>query len=191
MFYSNRRQELPRLRWFTLSREQCLQRRPKRRSLPLRRVRALEPLPQWPHQLWCPLIWLRVSPKHARWWLQVDQMPSLEKPCVFWVLWWQNRFRESHSRIVFCVVISSEIIYHRCFLKPFIFTSLAPGMQLSQGKTLTPAQFQQLQLRTQLQQQQQPQAASPQIKAVGKPQQVHALLVWRMPYLFCCPILRY
>ncbi|XP_043102528.1 E1A-binding protein p400 isoform X5 [Puntigrus tetrazona] len=48
----------------------------------------------------------------------------------------------------------------------------APGMQLSQGKPLTPAQFQQLQLRQQLQQQQQqPQAASPQIKAVGKPQQ--------------------
>uniref|UniRef100_A0A8C1L7W6 E1A binding protein p400 n=1 Tax=Cyprinus carpio TaxID=7962 RepID=A0A8C1L7W6_CYPCA len=49
----------------------------------------------------------------------------------------------------------------------------APGMQLSQGKPLTPAQFQQLQLRQQLQQQQQqPQAASPQIKAVGKPQQL-------------------
>ncbi|XP_058640219.1 E1A-binding protein p400 isoform X5 [Onychostoma macrolepis] len=45
----------------------------------------------------------------------------------------------------------------------------APGMQLSQGKPLTSAQFQQLQLRQQLQQQ--PQAASPQIKAVGKPQQ--------------------
>uniref|UniRef100_A0A671KFM6 E1A-binding protein p400-like n=1 Tax=Sinocyclocheilus anshuiensis TaxID=1608454 RepID=A0A671KFM6_9TELE len=51
----------------------------------------------------------------------------------------------------------------------------APGMQLSQGKPLTPAQFQQLQLRQQLQQQQQqPQAASPQIKAVGKPQQSFA-----------------
>uniref|UniRef100_A0A672M150 E1A binding protein p400 n=1 Tax=Sinocyclocheilus grahami TaxID=75366 RepID=A0A672M150_SINGR len=52
----------------------------------------------------------------------------------------------------------------------------APGMQLSQGKPLTPAQFQQLQLRQQLQQQQQPpQAASPQIKAVGKPQQKQKL----------------
>ncbi|XP_073675637.1 E1A-binding protein p400 isoform X2 [Garra rufa] len=46
----------------------------------------------------------------------------------------------------------------------------APGMQLSQGKPLTPAQIQ-FQLRQQqIQQQQQPQAASPQIKAV-KPQQ--------------------
>uniref|UniRef100_A0A672TEG3 E1A binding protein p400 n=1 Tax=Sinocyclocheilus grahami TaxID=75366 RepID=A0A672TEG3_SINGR len=50
----------------------------------------------------------------------------------------------------------------------------APGMQFSQSKPLTPAQFQQLQLRQQLQQQQQQtQATSPQIKAVGKPQQVH------------------
>ncbi|KTG36724.1 hypothetical protein cypCar_00009287 [Cyprinus carpio] len=48
----------------------------------------------------------------------------------------------------------------------------APGMQFSQSKPLTPAQFQQLQLRQQLQQQQQQtQATSPQIKAVGKPQQ--------------------
>uniref|UniRef100_A0A9J8BWM4 E1A binding protein p400 n=1 Tax=Cyprinus carpio carpio TaxID=630221 RepID=A0A9J8BWM4_CYPCA len=49
----------------------------------------------------------------------------------------------------------------------------APGMQFSQSKPLTPAQFQQLQLRQQLQQQQQQtQATSPQIKAVGKPQQL-------------------
>ncbi|XP_026100544.1 E1A-binding protein p400 isoform X8 [Carassius auratus] len=47
----------------------------------------------------------------------------------------------------------------------------APGMQFSQSKPLTPAQFQQFQLRQQLQQQQQTQATSPQIKAVGKPQQ--------------------
>uniref|UniRef100_A0A673GNS7 E1A-binding protein p400-like n=1 Tax=Sinocyclocheilus rhinocerous TaxID=307959 RepID=A0A673GNS7_9TELE len=49
----------------------------------------------------------------------------------------------------------------------------APGMQFSQSKPLTPAQFQQLQLRQQLQQQQQQtQTTSPQIKAVGKPQQL-------------------
>ncbi|KAG1974053.1 E1A-binding protein p400 [Pimephales promelas] len=50
----------------------------------------------------------------------------------------------------------------------------APGMQLPQGKQLTPAQFQlirQQHLQQQQQQQQQPQATSPQIKAVGKPQQ--------------------
>ncbi|XP_067269517.1 E1A-binding protein p400 isoform X2 [Pseudorasbora parva] len=49
----------------------------------------------------------------------------------------------------------------------------APGMQLSQGKQLTQAQFQLLrqQQLQQQQQQQQPQATSPQIKAVGKPQQ--------------------
>ncbi|XDV48782.1 hypothetical protein PO909_018152 [Leuciscus waleckii] len=48
----------------------------------------------------------------------------------------------------------------------------APGMQLSQGKQLTQAQFQLLrQQQLQQQQQQQPQATSPQIKAVGKPQQ--------------------
>uniref|UniRef100_A0A8C2PPC9 E1A binding protein p400 n=1 Tax=Cyprinus carpio TaxID=7962 RepID=A0A8C2PPC9_CYPCA len=52
----------------------------------------------------------------------------------------------------------------------------APGMQFSQSKPLTPAQFQQLQLRQQLQQQQQQtQATSPQIKAVGKPQQKQKL----------------
>uniref|UniRef100_A0A8C1NRX2 E1A binding protein p400 n=1 Tax=Cyprinus carpio TaxID=7962 RepID=A0A8C1NRX2_CYPCA len=49
-------------------------------------------------------------------------------------------------------------------------TLVAPGRPNS--KPLTPAQFQQLQLRQQLQQQQQQtQATSPQIKAVGKPQQ--------------------
>ncbi|KAK7135607.1 hypothetical protein R3I94_014311 [Phoxinus phoxinus] len=46
----------------------------------------------------------------------------------------------------------------------------APGMQLSQGKQLTQAQFQLLR-QQQLHQPQQPQATSPQIKAVGKPQQ--------------------
>uniref|UniRef100_A0A673GND8 E1A-binding protein p400-like n=1 Tax=Sinocyclocheilus rhinocerous TaxID=307959 RepID=A0A673GND8_9TELE len=52
----------------------------------------------------------------------------------------------------------------------------APGMQFSQSKPLTPAQFQQLQLRQQLQQQQQQtQTTSPQIKAVGKPQQKQKL----------------
>ncbi|XP_059378485.1 E1A-binding protein p400-like isoform X2 [Carassius carassius] len=51
----------------------------------------------------------------------------------------------------------------------------APGMQFSQSKPLTPAQFQQFQLRQQLQQQQQTQATSPQIKAVGKPQQKQKL----------------
>ncbi|XP_077079277.1 E1A-binding protein p400 isoform X10 [Siphateles boraxobius] len=47
----------------------------------------------------------------------------------------------------------------------------APGMQLSQGKQLTQAQFQLLRQQQLQQQQQQPQATSPQIKAVGKPQQ--------------------
>lgn len=47
----------------------------------------------------------------------------------------------------------------------------ATGMQLPQGKTLTPAHLQMLrQQQLQQHQQQQQQAASPQIKAVGKPQ---------------------
>lgn len=53
----------------------------------------------------------------------------------------------------------------------------ATGMQLPQGKPLTPAHLQmlrqqQLQQHQQQQQQQQQQAASPQIKAVGKPQEL-------------------
>ncbi|XP_067460683.1 E1A-binding protein p400 isoform X4 [Thunnus thynnus] len=47
----------------------------------------------------------------------------------------------------------------------------ATGMQLQQGKPLTPAHLQMLR-QQQLQQQQQQQAASPQIKAVGKPQEL-------------------
>ncbi|XP_074494783.1 E1A-binding protein p400 isoform X3 [Sebastes fasciatus] len=47
----------------------------------------------------------------------------------------------------------------------------AAGMQLPQGKTLTPAHLQMLR-QQQLQQHQQQQAASPQIKAVGKPQEL-------------------
>ncbi|CAK6950368.1 E1A-binding protein p400 isoform X3 [Scomber scombrus] len=49
----------------------------------------------------------------------------------------------------------------------------AAGMQLPQGKPLTPAHLQMLrQQQLQQQQQQQQQAASPQIKAVGKPQEL-------------------
>ncbi|XP_044051500.1 E1A-binding protein p400 isoform X7 [Siniperca chuatsi] len=51
----------------------------------------------------------------------------------------------------------------------------AAGMQLQQGKTFTPAHLQMLrqqQLQQHQQQQQQQQAASPQIKAVGKPQEL-------------------
>ncbi|XP_029294792.1 E1A-binding protein p400 isoform X3 [Cottoperca gobio] len=49
----------------------------------------------------------------------------------------------------------------------------AAGMQLPQGKPLTPAHLQMLrQQHQQQQQQQQQQAASPQIKAVGKPQEL-------------------
>ncbi|KAM8761363.1 E1A-binding protein p400 isoform 6-T6 [Acanthopagrus schlegelii] len=52
----------------------------------------------------------------------------------------------------------------------------ATGMQLSQGKPLTPAHLQMLRQQQQLQQhqqqQQQQQAASPQIKGVGKPQEL-------------------
>ncbi|XP_054630256.1 E1A-binding protein p400 isoform X3 [Dunckerocampus dactyliophorus] len=49
----------------------------------------------------------------------------------------------------------------------------ATGMQLAQGKTLTPAHLQMLrQQQLQQQQQQQQQAASPQIKAVSKPQEL-------------------
>ncbi|XP_033973679.1 LOW QUALITY PROTEIN: E1A-binding protein p400 [Trematomus bernacchii] len=47
----------------------------------------------------------------------------------------------------------------------------AAGMQLQQGKPLTPAHLQMLR-QQQLQQHQQQQAASPQIKAVGKPQEL-------------------
>lgn len=55
---------------------------------------------------------------------------------------------------------------------------LATGMQLPQGKTLTPAHLQMLrqQQMQQQQQQQQQQATSPQIKAVGKPQVQHQQL---------------
>ncbi|XP_057213376.1 E1A-binding protein p400 isoform X3 [Triplophysa rosa] len=57
-----------------------------------------------------------------------------------------------------------------------VSTNLTPvaGMQLSQGKPLTQAQAQ-LQLLRQQQQQQLQQAASPQIKTVGKPQQKQKL----------------
>lgn len=60
------------------------------------------------------------------------------------------------------------------------FSSLpATSMQLSQGKPLTQAQLQLLR-------QQQLQAASPQIKTVGKPQQVHTQNINCCLFCFCC-----
>ncbi|KAJ4942276.1 hypothetical protein JOQ06_012142 [Pogonophryne albipinna] len=52
-----------------------------------------------------------------------------------------------------------------------LVTQVTQGMQLQQGKPLTPAHLQMLR-QQQLQQHQQQQAASPQIKAVGKPQEL-------------------
>ncbi|XP_074525640.1 E1A-binding protein p400 isoform X2 [Halichoeres trimaculatus] len=71
-------------------------------------------------------------------------------------------------------VVSTTLSPGQSQTRPLV-TQVTPaaGMQMAQGKPLTPAHLQMLrQQQLQHQQQQQQQAASPQIKAVGKPQEL-------------------
>nr|XP_057927564.1 E1A-binding protein p400 isoform X3 [Doryrhamphus excisus] len=70
-------------------------------------------------------------------------------------------------------VVSTTLNPVQAQTRPLV-TQVTQGMQLAQGKTLTPAHLQMLrqQQLQQQQQQQQQQAASPQIKAVSKPQEL-------------------
>ncbi|KAM6943692.1 E1A-binding protein p400 isoform 2-T2 [Lycodopsis pacificus] len=78
------------------------------------------------------------------------------------------------TQVTASAVVSTTLSPVQSQTRPLVTqVSAATGMQLPQGKTLTPAQLQMLrQQQLQQHQQQQQQAASPQIKAVGKPQEL-------------------
>ncbi|XP_068559021.1 E1A-binding protein p400 isoform X5 [Cebidichthys violaceus] len=78
------------------------------------------------------------------------------------------------TQVTASAVVSTTLSPVQSQTRPLVTqVSAATGMQLPQGKTLTPAHLQMLrQQQLQQHQQQQQQAASPQIKAVGKPQEL-------------------
>uniref|UniRef100_A0A8C2ZZV6 E1A binding protein p400 n=1 Tax=Cyclopterus lumpus TaxID=8103 RepID=A0A8C2ZZV6_CYCLU len=74
------------------------------------------------------------------------------------------------TQVTASAVVSTTLSPVQSQTRPLV-TQVPAGMQLPQGKTLTPAHLQMLrQQQLQQHQQQQQQAASPQIKTVGKPQ---------------------
>ncbi|XP_075961080.1 E1A-binding protein p400 isoform X3 [Anarhichas minor] len=76
------------------------------------------------------------------------------------------------TQVTASAVVSTTLSPVQSQTRPLV-TQVSAGMQLPQGKTLTPAHLQMLrQQQLQQHQQQQQQAASPQIKAVGKPQEL-------------------